>query len=102
MCTYAYFKSGPSNAHLTVPHFFTDKPSHLLYDIVGQMRVVEGFICKKKSCHHWMSIGRSRFKICICAQELHMHMIHSHFFGAIYPHLFVKMRRVICLMLKMR
>jgi hypothetical protein len=54
--------------------FSTDEPFHLSYDIVGQ---VEGFICKKMR-DRWMSIGWSRFKICICTQQrFHVHMIYS-------------------------
>jgi hypothetical protein len=63
--TYAHFKSGLSNTHSTVPHFFTDKPSHHSYEIAGH---VGGFICKKAR-DHWMSIGQSGFKMCICAQD---------------------------------
>jgi hypothetical protein len=37
LCTYAHFKSGMSNAHQTVPRFFTDEPVHLSYEIAGQV-----------------------------------------------------------------
>jgi hypothetical protein len=56
LCAYAHFKSGMYNAHPTVSCFFTDEPSHLLYDIAGQVgRWWEGSSIKSKALldEHW-------------------------------------------------
>jgi hypothetical protein len=37
LCIYAYFKFGLSNAQSTVPHFFINESSDLVYDIARQM-----------------------------------------------------------------
>jgi hypothetical protein len=44
LCTYTYLKSGPSNTHPTISHFFTYEPFHLSYNVI---REVEGFVCRK-------------------------------------------------------
>jgi hypothetical protein len=48
LCTYAYFKSGLSIAHLTVAHFFIDEPSnHPLIDLIMSYEKWEGPSVKK-------------------------------------------------------
>jgi hypothetical protein len=33
---YAHFKSGPTNAHSKVTHFFIDEPSHIYYNVIQE------------------------------------------------------------------